>query len=658
MKLGAGAAPAIMATATATLLAMAAAGCGGKDAAAGSDSAVPIDDGGAGPGGDGSDAPAGPDGAAGTGGGDDAPVAADGGLDRAGDAPSASDGGVIGSPRLCSETGWCWVHPLPTGNDLNTVLVRSGSDVWTAGTEGTLLHWDGAAWSQFHVATGYLYGLGAEPSSGAIWVVGEGGQAARFQAGAFTRTDTGTDVTLRAVWAAADDRVYAVGDGGTVLLWDGAHWAPVPPLMNDTRVETRDLRSIWGTTVAGADGGSDIEMWIGGSGGALWHLAGGTFNPVANNGDTWTAIAGSGPSNVWFTTGGPVYRWNGTALSVARASQVQSPNGVFVGADNDVWVTRYLTIEHWDGMAWSPISLASNLVWLSGSAANEVWGVGNDGAVMRWNGRTWTSPWPNTLRYGALALWAGGPNDVWMASQRFLYHWDGQTVTAATSPGTGDINAIWGTGANNVWTAGKNGQVQHWDGTRWTLAAATGTDEFMAISGSAPNDVWVVGFYSAYHFDGTIWSLRNTGLDAASGVSSVYAASPTRAWAGGFLDTLMVWDGTRWSHDMGVPTSSNQGGIQCIAGSGPNDVWAFGEKPYHYDGQTWRAVEGGKIAQSAWAPRAGDLWGVSPGYVFHYDGTNWTDVPPDVSLPMVIWGAGNDVWLGSFSGLQRRARTP
>src|SRR3954467_8720216 len=110
-------------------------GAGGKDA--------PID----------GDAPV--NGDVGAGGADHPPT--DGGADVVADAPrdrapadgadgggSDGDGGAVvtGSSRLCSRSGWCWVHPLPTGSDLTAVLAQSATDVWVAGPFGVTTHWD------------------------------------------------------------------------------------------------------------------------------------------------------------------------------------------------------------------------------------------------------------------------------------------------------------------------------------------------------------------------------------------------------------------------------------------------------------------------------------------------------------------------------------
>ena len=40
-------------------------------------------------------------------------------------------------------------------------------------------------------------------------------------------------------------------------------------------------------------------------------------------------------------------------------------------------------------------------------------------------------------------------------------HWDGCGWTQATSPTTSNLDAVWGTGPNDVWAVG-NGPFVHW----------------------------------------------------------------------------------------------------------------------------------------------------------------------------------------------------
>jgi hypothetical protein len=60
------------------------------------------------------------------------------------------------------------------------------SNVWAVGLQGTIVHWDGRAW---------------------------------------TSVSSGTTYDLYSVWGTAPDDVWAVGTG-TILHWDGSQWSP------------------------------------------------------------------------------------------------------------------------------------------------------------------------------------------------------------------------------------------------------------------------------------------------------------------------------------------------------------------------------------------------------------------------------------------------
>jgi len=52
---------------------------------------------------------------------------------------------------------------------------------------------------------------------------------------------SGTSFLLRSVWGSGPNDVFAVGEAGTVLRYDGTRWYAMP---NPT---TKALRAVWGT---------------------------------------------------------------------------------------------------------------------------------------------------------------------------------------------------------------------------------------------------------------------------------------------------------------------------------------------------------------------------------------------------------------------------
>ncbi len=127
-----------------------------------------------------------------------------------------------------------------------------------------------------------------------VMAVGTGGLAVRRRPG--TRTldvlDTGTTATLRDVWMASATEAFAVGDGGTILHWDGTAWASM----------TVPGAPWEGVALAGVWGSSATNVFAVGQGGVLLRYDGSAWSELALDafGDL-TGVWGSVPTNVYVT---------------------------------------------------------------------------------------------------------------------------------------------------------------------------------------------------------------------------------------------------------------------------------------------------------------------------------------------------------------------
>lgn len=99
-----------------------------------------------------------------------------------------------------------------------------------------------------------------------MWAVGEGGAAVRWNGTSWASDATAAKLaggaTLRGVWGAGATAVWAVGDGGVILRWDGAKW------QRELSPTKENLLAISG--YAGA-GGTDV--YIVGAKGTVLHRA-------------------------------------------------------------------------------------------------------------------------------------------------------------------------------------------------------------------------------------------------------------------------------------------------------------------------------------------------------------------------------------------------
>jgi hypothetical protein len=56
-----------------------------------------------------------------------------------------------------------------------------------------------------------------------------------------------------------------------------------------------------------------------------------------------------------------------------------------------------------------------------------------------------------------------------------------------------NLNAIWGSAANEVWLVGGSGLIRRWDGAAWTTLASGSTVNLFGVWGSSATDLWAVG---------------------------------------------------------------------------------------------------------------------------------------------------------------------
>ena len=92
----------------------------------------------------------------------------------------------------------------------------------------TAEEWRSAQWQRSHCVknTAQLRGVHGTSASD-VWAVGDGGALLRFDGAAWTAMTSGTSNALSRVFALTPSRAYAVGQAGIVLAFDGARWTTV-----------------------------------------------------------------------------------------------------------------------------------------------------------------------------------------------------------------------------------------------------------------------------------------------------------------------------------------------------------------------------------------------------------------------------------------------
>ena len=153
--------------------------------------------------------------------------------------------------------------------------------------------------------------MGASSGLGDVWgssscdvfAVGDNGTILHYDGVSWGSMASGTGANLRAVWGASSSDVFAAGEAGTILHYDGSDWTPME---SGTAAQ---LNGLWGSSPA--------DLFAVGSGGTILYY----------DGHRWMAMATGTTSNlnaIWGSPGSYVYAVGngGTILRCADPSSL------------------------------------------------------------------------------------------------------------------------------------------------------------------------------------------------------------------------------------------------------------------------------------------------------------------------------------------------
>jgi hypothetical protein len=278
-----------------------------------------------------------------------------------------------------------------------------------------------------------------------------------------------TESQLNAIWGTSASDIWAVGDEGVALHYDGDTWKKVATGTTDT------LFAVWGA--------SPDDYWTGTDGGELLHWNGSAWKRdssfASTYGDAIMSISGSGPHDVWITTGLEMLHTDGNGWSL-------------VSAPDDI-------VEHLD-------VVSSHEVWVTGDSRSlyrrvdggpwETFEVPDVGGVFIWNGISACS---------SAEVWAVGAAISAANDAHLAYHFDGKTWSEAhlfedPEAAASSLEAVWCRSPNDVWTVGD--ETHHFDGSSWQHGEFENFDALLTVWGSK-NDLWAVGSLGVIYHNGS-----------------------------------------------------------------------------------------------------------------------------------------------------------
>lgn len=540
---------------------------------------------------------------------------------------------------------------------------------------------------------------------------------------------------MEKVFGFAEDDVFAVGERGTVLRKQGGVVTvlPVPAVTN--------LRAIWGSAAN--------NLWVAGDNGTLYRWDGTTWTPSVRPGNPMTPVYdlfGLDANTIWAVGIAGVWKWNGTTwtqetLPASITGASYDLRGVHATATNNVWVAGYPSaVMRYDGSTWAQVgtplagrttdtfrdvfAFASNNAWIVGVTVN------NNGA-WNWNGTSWTGYRINSSGNAAVALYAFDSRSLWAGGPQFTASFDGFTWTTDALGGVNDLRGLWTNKAGQVWVVGAaslflrsdsqtlysyltsdtlwrtwaqsatdiwaigSQSVARWNGAAWSVVKGPqmAGSSYRGIWGVSPTEVWISDFQQAQRWDGTQWTsyaaplpaygygiwafdTRNAYMSGDDGnivrwdgtrwrshgkvgtqpLLAIWGADVVNIWAAGCNGTLLFYDGLSWKADATIPAIDNSC-FRAVHGTAKNDVWAVSDgQTWHWDGAAWTRITPAAGGSGVFARSRDDVWVTLGNTVRHYDGTQWTTIPTDTNdtlYGVVSVASNNVVFVGGSSTILR-----
>lgn len=263
----------------------------------------------------------------------------------------------------------------------------SASEVIAVGNMGTAAHLTTGPWQTKETGTSNDLCDVFSDGNTRGFAVGVGGTIVRYSVedvppvavfaadGTWSLMNSNTSVNVADVFAFEDGTGVVVGEGGTILFYDGSAWSYM------TSVTSVNLFGVWGSA-------SD-NIYAVGVGGTIVHYDGTAWSFMTTaTPENLSAVWGSSASDVWAVgDNGAIMRFDGTTWALSPSGTTATLGDVWGSSANDIWAVGSAgTIRHYDGSVWSSVVSGTemNLLGVWGRGNCEAFAVGAGGTILRY----------------------------------------------------------------------------------------------------------------------------------------------------------------------------------------------------------------------------------------------------------------------------------
>ena len=260
-------------------------------------------------------------------------------------------------------------------------------------------------------------------------------------------------------------------------------------------------------------------------------------------------------------------------------------------------------ILHYDGTEWSPVqtgfAMKHTIKDLWGDAANNIHGVGGsqeDKAYhLHYDGGQWTERLFDNAESTLQAVWGSGSDDVWAAGGNGgIHRWDGTSWASSTRVAF-CIHGLWGRSPSHIFAVGDSGSISRFDGVNWNDMAKRehNLQASCGLWGTSDSRVYSVGYWgseedgSVYHYDGSSWHgmASDATVDLNVAYRGIWGVSDSDVFAVGANGPVVFYNGTYWEKMDSTTTKE----LVDVHGYSSNTVYAVGDQGTFlvYDGNGW-----------------------------------------------------------------------
>ncbi|MBW2732044.1 MAG: hypothetical protein JRH20_06590 [Deltaproteobacteria bacterium] len=457
-----------------------------------------------------------------------------------------------------------------------------------------------------------------------------------------------TGVTLHALWAASPTDVYAAGDAGTLLHYDGTSWRA---LYAGRQPENwYRIYGIWGS--------SATNIWAVAGEGALLHFDGNDWSHAPSLAPTLQAIWGTSASNVFAAGSGILHfdgeRWQPSPLDDDLTEAFEA--GFSVTENVAFAVGRGGLVARYDGSRWSRVQTPDDMGNLSavwGTSETNVYVGGTGLTLWRFDGTRWenVSDRTNTIN----AIWGRSASEIYIAQADGVFRFDGQAFAPLFE--NAGAETLVGDGADGIFAVGQAGRIFQGDASGLTLIHGS-VQGLEAVWARSASEIYIGGYNH-------VWRLRKAGARGYTLESFFNVMFSAKALCGQEPDVLHALSGSYLYTSRGgaAPTRTTLPHRGEDLWCSSSHVFSGGQMPtaanrgalHRFDGSAWETVceDASSFVEKIWGSSATDVYATlwNSRYVLHYDGVGCQELDTGASSIVDVWGtSATNVTLLSWTG--------